>query len=136
MRSLDAAEAARIEFTIEIPHCQPVVRQLQFWVVEGFVAERVDVSADVSTNPIGIDEFVDERFFFQLLFFFLWAEWIEPVVRGPAIRLQWNLERSKDLVVEISFALEEVFEILQKLPGLRLLGCAMVIGARYSHNPC
>ena len=65
--AFEAAEAAGDELAVEVPHGQPISGRVQFGVVQGMGAERIEVGDQMPTDAVQVDELQHSDLFFEVL---------------------------------------------------------------------
>ncbi len=60
-------ERAGEEFAVEVPDGEAVGGRIEFGMVDGFLAERIEVGDQVAAHAIGVDELEDGGFFGDLV---------------------------------------------------------------------
>ena len=86
------------------------------------VFEGVGIGHEVAAHPISVDYFLDPHSFAEVGFM------AGRDVLCPAHRLIRDAKGPKDLIIEITFAQQQLVDSAQKLTGLGALNNAVVIG--------
>ena len=121
-----AGQTVGDEVSVEVPHREPVVREVEFRVGEDLPADRVEFGQEMSSHPVHVDELDHPGLLFEIC--------IRVVGRRPVAtphhRFVGNPQRGEDLLVETTCAEQQIMEVSQELTGLGPLNDSMVVRAR------
>ena len=129
------AEAAGEEFAIQIPDGEAVGFGVEFGVVAGFGAERVEIGDQVAAHAVGVDHLHDPRFLGD----FGVARGVHAGQGGlavglPAHRHVRHAQVIEDLFVESVLAIEQGLHAAQERAGFGALYDAVIVGAGERHH--
>src|ERR1019366_3907815 len=128
-------EAAGEEFAVQIPDGEAVGFGVEFGVVAGFGAQRVEIGDQVAAHAVGVDHLHDPGFLGDL-----------GVARGvhagqggfavglPAHRLVRHAKVGEYLFVEPVLAIEQGLHAAQEHAGFGALYDAVIVGAGERHH--
>ena len=123
-----AAETARGERTIQVPHAQAVGRNIEVGVASHAVGQRVCVCGEVSARTVGVDELRDARGLALLMVR------VVVVVRFPRVGARGHVHRSEDALVEAVAARELGVHEGQEAARGRALDDAVIVGGGEEHR--
>ena len=129
------AQAAGEEFAVEIPDGEAVGLRVEFGMVAGFGAQRVEIGDQVAAHAVGVDHLHDPRFLGDLGV----ARGVHAGQRGlavglPAHRHVRHAQVVEDLFVEAVLAVEQGLHAAQEHAGFRALNDAVIVGAGERHH--
>ena len=123
-----AAETARGEGTIQVPHAQAVGGNIEVGVASHAVGQRVRVGGEVSARTVGVDELRDARGLALLVVR------VVVVVRFPRVGARGHVHRGEDALVEAVAARELGIHEGQEAARCRALDDAVIVGGREEHR--
>ncbi len=128
------SQAAGQELPVQVPDRQPIGGRVEFRMIAGLGAQRIEIGDQVAADAIGIDELQYRRLLGDLLDASGHAGHGSRPVRLPA---HWPVRRfqvGEDLFVEPILALQQGLHLGQKQAGFRALYDAVVVGAGDHHD--
>ena len=123
-----AAETARGEGAIQVPHAQAVGGNIEVGVASHAVGQRVRVGGEVSARTVGVDELRDARGLALLVVR------VVVVVRFPRVGARGHVHRGEDALVEAVAARELGVHERQEAARCRALDDAVIVGGGEEHR--
>src|SRR5215813_11940545 len=127
--ALSACQTTGDELAIEVPNREAIGFYVQLRMVQQrHRVQRIDVSDQVTTNPIRIDQFHHARLPHGLFLRLVGAAKERIAIDIPAQRWIRNIQIAKDVVVKIILANEQFVNAGEKRTRFCALYDAMVVG--------